>query len=156
MRAFVPTPCNEQNLNPVYLHIVSTFGAQMKFLTIAAASLGLILFSGFVFSAEVPYQKVEFDAARAAGKPVAVVFHADWCPTCRAQAPLLKDLSQQPDLSQVTLYVASYDEEKALEKSLGVTKQSTLVVFKQGREAGRSTGDTNEASLAMLLRRAIP
>jgi thiol-disulfide isomerase/thioredoxin len=25
-----------------------------------------------------------------------VVFHAQWCPTCRAQAPLLKELVQSP------------------------------------------------------------
>jgi hypothetical protein len=54
-----------------------------------------------------------------------------------------------------TLYVADYDTEKALKKALGVTKQSTIVVFKGGKEAVRSTGDTNEESLAKLLRQAL-
>ena len=88
---------------------------------------------------------------KAAGLPVAVVFHADWCPTCRAQAPLLKDLAQQPEFAPVTLYIANYDTEKGLKKFLGVTKQSTIVVFKGGKEAARSTGDTQESSLANLL-----
>lgn len=127
----------------------------MKALVSASALLGLILISALAFAAEVPFNQAEFDAAKAAGKPIAVVFHADWCPTCRAQAPLLKDLSEKPEFSSVTLYIANYDAEKTLKMSLGVTQQSTLVVFKQGREVGRSTGDTNEGSLAALLRRSI-
>jgi thioredoxin 1 len=127
----------------------------MKVLVTAASSLALILLAALAFSAEVPFNQAQFDAAKASGKPMAVVFHADWCPTCRAQAPLLKDLSEKPEFAQVTLYIANYDAEKSLKKSLGVTQQSTLVVFKGGREVGRSTGDTNEGSLAGLLRRSI-
>jgi thioredoxin 1 len=127
----------------------------MKELIAAAASLGLILFAALAFSAEVPFNQAQFDAARASGKPIAVVFHADWCPTCRAQAPLLKDLSQNPEFSWLTLYIANYDQEKDLKKSLGVSQQSTLVVFKRGHEVARSTGDTNEANSGALLRQAI-
>ena len=127
----------------------------MRALVSASASLGLMLFAVLAFAAEVPFNQAQFDAAKAAGKPIAVVFHADWCPTCRAQAPLLKALSEKPEFSRVTLYIANYDAEKSLKKSLGVTQQSTVVVFKQGREVGRSTGDTNEGSLAGLLRRSI-
>ena len=127
----------------------------MKELIAAAASLGLILFAALAFSAEVPFNQAQFDAARASGRPIAVVFHADWCPTCRAQAPLLKDLSEKPEFSRLTLYIANYDQEKDLKKSLGVSQQSTLVVFKQGHEVARSTGDTNQTSLATLLRQAI-
>ncbi len=127
----------------------------MKALVSAGAALGLILFAVLGFAAEVPFNQAQFDAAKAAGKPIAVVFHADWCPTCRAQAPLLKDLSEKPEFSSVTLYIANYDAEKSLKKSLGITQQSTLVVFKRGREVGRSTGDTNEGTLAALLRRSI-
>ncbi|GAC1669538.1 MAG: hypothetical protein NVS9B2_14290 [Steroidobacteraceae bacterium] len=67
----------------------------------------------------------------------------------------MKDLAQTPDLKSITLYVANFDTEKALKKSLGVTKQSTIVVFKNGKESARSTGDTQADSLAALLRRAI-
>ena len=104
---------------------------------------------------EAPFNQAQFDSMIAAGKPVAVVFHADWCPTCRAQAPLLKELTQTPELKGLTLFVANFDTEKTLKRSLGVTKQSTVVVFKDGKESARSTGDTEQASLAALLRRAI-
>jgi hypothetical protein len=55
----------------------------------------------------------------------------------------------------VTLFVADFDTEKALKKSLGVTKQSTIVVFKDGKESARSTGDTRRDSLAELLHHAV-
>jgi thioredoxin 1 len=127
----------------------------MKSRLAAALSLTLALFAGFALSAEVPFNQAQFDAARTAGKPVAVVFHADWCPTCRAQAPVLKTLTQTPELKALTLYVANFDTEKALKKSLGVTQQSTVVVFKDGKESARSTGDTQQESLAALLRHAV-
>src|SRR5216684_8461004 len=127
----------------------------MKIAAAATFSLMLTLFSTLALSAEVPFDQAQFDAARAAGKPVAVVFHADWCPTCRAQAPLLKSLTQSPEFRPVTLFVANFDTEKDLKKSLGVTKQSTIIVFKDGKESARSTGDTQQDSLATLLRHAI-
>lgn len=123
-------------------------------ITVAFAGL-MALLSSTVFAAEVPFDQAQFKSTLAAGAPVAVVFHADWCPTCRAQAPLLKQLSQSADLHAVTLYIANFDTEKSLKKSLGVVKQSTIVVFKDGKEVARSTGDTQQSSLAALLHHAL-
>src|SRR5277367_3317304 len=100
----------------------------MKFLAAASCSFALALIVSLASAAEVPFDQAQFDSAKAAGQPVAVVFHANWCPTCRAQAPVLKDLAQQPEFAPVTFYIANYDTEKSLKKSLGVTKQSTIVV----------------------------
>jgi thioredoxin 1 len=114
----------------------------MRPLLIAAFTAALTLFSTFAPAAEIPFDQTQFAAARDAGKPVAVVFHADWCPTCRAQAPVLKELSQSSELKPLTL-------------SLRVTQQSTIVVFKGGKEVARSTGATQRESLAALLRQAV-
>jgi thiol-disulfide isomerase/thioredoxin len=127
----------------------------MKYPVAAVFLVVLSLFATFAPCAELPFNQGQFDATRSAGRPVAVVFHADWCPTCRAQAPLLKELVQTPALESLTLYVANFDTEKALERSLGITRQSTIVVFKGGKEIARSTGDTQRDSLAALLRRAV-
>jgi thiol-disulfide isomerase/thioredoxin len=127
----------------------------MKYLKAAVFSVVLSSLAGFAVSAEVPFNQAQFDAARSAGGAVAVVFHADWCPTCRAQAPVLKQLSETPALKSLTLYVANFDTEKALKRSLGVTQQSTIVVFKGGKEVARSTGDTQPDRLDALLKQAI-
>jgi len=68
---------------------------------------------------------------------------------------LLKELAQTPELKDLTLFVANFDTEKTLKKSLGVTQQSTVVVFKGGKESARSTGDTRRDSLDALLHKAI-
>lgn len=119
----------------------------------AACLLGLVAASAQ--AGEAPFDAAAFDAAVAAGKPAAVHFHADWCPTCRAQAPLLRELMSEPRFKDLTLFVADYDRESALKRRLKVTQQSTLVVFKEGREAARSTGQTRKEALAELLGKAL-
>jgi thioredoxin 1 len=68
---------------------------------------------------------------------------------------VLKELVETPALRPLTLYVANFDTEKALKRSLGVTQQSTVVVFKGGREIARSTGDTQRDRLDALLKQAV-
>jgi thioredoxin len=127
----------------------------LKYLIVASFAFVCTFLSTVALTAQFPFDQAEFDAVRTAGRPVAVVFHADWCPTCRAQAPVLKDLLSSPDFKELTLFVANFDTEKHLEHSLAVTKQSTIVVFGAGREIARSTGDTQPTPLAALLHHAV-
>src|SRR5271155_5884204 len=123
----------------LYLYTILFSEKRMKPLVSAIASFALLLVATLASAAEVPFNQAQFDADKTAGKPVAVVFHAWWCPTCRAQAPLLKTLAAQPEFAAITVYIANYDSEKGLKKALGVTKQSTIVVFKGSVERARST-----------------
>jgi hypothetical protein len=70
--------------------------------------------------------------------------------------PVHYEATQSPEFKGVTLFVANFDTEKVLERALGVSKQSTIVVFKDGKEAARSTGDTQYDSLREILSRAQP
>jgi len=128
----------------------------MKVIVVAAWTALVFVFNATAYPAEMPYDAAHYEAMHNAGQPFAVVFHADWCPTCRAQAPVLKELTQQPEFKGVTLFVANFDTEKVLERSLGVTQQSTIVVFRDGKETTRSTGQTQQANLSEILRQAIP
>ena len=105
--------------------------------------------------AALPYDKVQFDTALAQGKPVIVDFSASRCPTCKAQKPIVEALMKEKKLAPVTLFVADYDKETALKKQLGVTQQSTFVVFKAGKEVGRSTGQTQKQAIADLFDKAL-
>jgi thioredoxin 1 len=115
----------------------------------------LFLFAGSAVSAEVPFNQADFAQANAAGKPVVVYFHADWCPTCRVQQPIVARLALEPTLKPVTIYEANFDTETALKKTLNVSQQSTFVVFKQGHEVTRSTGQTQEAAIRSVLQQAL-
>lgn len=105
---------------------------------------------------EIPYTDAALKEVGSAGKPYALVFHANWCPTCRAQAPILKELSETDALRNVTILIADFDKELALRGHLHVTKQSTVVVFRNGEEVARSIGSTERADLLALLRQALP
>lgn len=96
------------------------------------------------------YSDAAFTAAKASGKPFVIEFHADWCPTCRAQAPVLRSLSA----GKFTILTVSYDDQKNVVKKFGVRRQSTLIVFKNGQEVGRAVGITGESAIGKLLAKA--
>jgi thioredoxin-like negative regulator of GroEL len=104
---------------------------------------------------DVPFTQAAFDKAVSAGQPVIVDIKASWCPTCKAQQPIVDALLQDPRRRNVTLFSADFDTEAALKQRLHVVQQSTFVVFKGGKEVGRSTGDTNQASIAALFDKAL-
>jgi thioredoxin 1 len=115
----------------------------------------LLLIAGSAVSAEVPFNQANFSQANAAGRPVVVYFHADWCPTCRVQQPIVARLALESTLKPVTIYEANFDTETALKNTLNVSQQSTFVVFKQGHEVSRSTGQTQEAAIRSVLQQAL-
>ena len=127
----------------------------LKFFRSFVAAVGLGFAALAALAAELPYDKAQFDTALAQGKPVIVDFSASWCPTCKAQKPIVEALMKEKKLEPVTLFVADYDQETALKKQLGVTQQSTFVVFKAGKEVGRSTGQTQKQAIADLFDKAL-
>jgi thioredoxin 1 len=108
-----------------------------------------------MLASEVTYNAASLDRLIASGQPVAVDFYASWCPVCRAQAPIVKQLLATPELKSLTVVVANYDTELALRKSMNVAQQSTIIVFHHGKEVARSTGDTTRKGLEALLRKAV-
>lgn len=121
-----------------------------------ALSLPLLLAAGLAHALDIqPYAATRLQQAQAAGKPVALHFHADWCSICRAQAQAFQTLKIDPQLQPVTLLVVNYDQERALRKSLGVRSQSVLIVFKGGQETARSGGETDPARLRDVLASAL-
>lgn len=117
--------------------------------------IALLLSAGAALADEVPFDRARFEQAQAAGRPVVVYFHADWCPVCRVQKPIVDRLAAEPQLKPVTIFVANYDTETALEKTLKVTQQSTFVVFKHGHEVDRSTGQTQAPAIRAILDEAL-
>jgi thiol-disulfide isomerase/thioredoxin len=103
----------------------------------------------------VPYTPEAFDSAVAAGKPILVEIHATWCPVCKKQAPILSDLEKNQKFDDLVVVHVDFDAQKDAVRRFGAQMQSTLIVFKGGKEAGRSVGDTNPDSIAALLDKAV-
>lgn len=102
-----------------------------------------------------PYNQAQFDAAQAAGRPILIEVTAPWCSVCKAQAPILARLKGDPKFKDMVAFEIDFDSQKDLLRKLNVRSQSTLIVFKGKTEVGRSTGDTNPASIAALLGKAV-
>jgi thiol-disulfide isomerase/thioredoxin len=123
---------------------------------IAAAVLTIAGLSG-VSAADttVPYTADAFKAAQAAGAPILVEIHAVWCPTCKAQKPILDKLTADPKFKDLKIFRVDFDSMKPVVHEFGANMQSTLIVFKGATEEGRSVGDTKEASIAALLDKSL-
>ena len=119
------------------------------------AGVCLLFAFGLAAASERPFDQAAFEHLKAEGKPVVVYFHATWCPTCKIQQPIVDRLSASADLKGVTLFEADYDKEVALKRALRVTQQSTFVVFKNGHEVARSTGETTEPAIKSTLDKAL-
>ncbi len=115
----------------------------------------LALVSVAASASELAYDKAQYERALAQGKPVVVDFSASWCPTCKAQKPIVTNLLLEPRFKDLTVFVADYDTEASLKKQLRITQQSTFVVFKGGQEVARSTGQTERGAIVDLFAKAL-
>lgn len=102
-----------------------------------------------------PYDAAALSALQGAGKPVAVHFHADWCPTCVNQKRSLEQLKDDAQLKDMTVLVADFDQEKDLRRQHKVRSQSVLIVFKGRAEVARSAGETKPEQLRQALVKAL-
>lgn len=82
--------------------------------------------------------------------PVVVDFYADWCGPCKVMAPVLDDLARRRTGS---LLVAKLDTDANPRTSqrFGIRGIPTLIVFREGAEAGRLTGAVPAARIEALL-----
>lgn len=96
-----------------------------------------------------------FAEALESGAPILVHVHATWCPTCRAQKPILMKLLAEPRFKAVRAFELDYDVEKDTMRKLAAPDRSTILVFKAGKEVARSVGDTSEKTIAALIEKGL-
>ena len=118
------------------------------FMLFAAASFALA-------AASQPFDAKAFQAAQAAGKPIVVEIHADWCPECKAQNRVLDKITGEPRFSTLVRLRIDYDKQKDLVRQFKARQQSTLVVYKGGQELARAVGITSEEKIRALVDKAI-
>jgi thioredoxin 1 len=127
-----------------------------RLLLLAGVVAGAILGSAPAFAAEwKPFSAAAFSAAQKDGKSILVDISAPWCPVCRAQKPILEELTAAPQFKDLVVFDMDFDTQKAEVRALKAQSQSTLIAFKGETEAGRSVGDTNQSSIAGLLKSSL-
>lgn len=103
----------------------------------------------------VPYDDAAFRAAQAAGKPILVQVHADWCPQCAAQRPIIANLMKTDKFKDMVIFNIDFDTQKDLVRKFNAQRQSTLIVFKGANEVDRSVGATQAGPITDQLNKAL-
>jgi thioredoxin 1 len=78
--------------------------------------------------------------------PVMVDFWADWCPPCRALTPVLERLAGEYG-GVVRLAKVEVDDNMHLAGRYGLRGFPTVILFIQGKEAGRFSGFKPESQV---------
>lgn len=111
--------------------------------------------SVLAFAAGQPFNQEQFNTLMKEGKPVVIHVHAPWCSNCKAQDPIINSEINSPVYKGVTFLELDFDTQKKVLKEFNVSTQSTILVFKQGKEVGRLTGNTKAADIETLTKKAL-
>lgn len=93
------------------------------------------------------YSPAAFERAQAAGRTIIVDVNATWCPTCRAQAPILDALRSEPRLQDALFVKVDFDTQQAFLRQHRIPRQSTILVFRGRQETARSIAETRPSQL---------
>lgn len=99
----------------------------------------------------VPFDASRLSAAQAAGDPILIHVTAPWCPTCKAQHPVISDLASDPANPDLLVLEVDFDSQKQILRQFNVRQQSTLIAFRGAEERGRAAGITDRKAIAALL-----
>ncbi len=86
----------------------------------------------------------------ASDRPFLLDFTATWCGPCRALMPVVEKIAED-HVGKVRVGKLDIDASPAVAARLGIRGAPTVIVFANGREAGRRLGMTSERSLVALL-----
>ncbi len=116
------------------------------------AVTALLLFAAPALAGEiVPYDAARLGEAQAAGDPILLHVTAPWCPTCKAQHPIISDLASDPANPDLLVLEIDFDTQKDVLRQFNVRQQSTLIAFRGAEERGRAAGITDRQAIAALL-----
>lgn len=122
----------------------------------AIAAAALFAWTGFAAAAEIrTYDQAAFEAAAKDGKPIVVMISAPWCPTCKAQKPVIDALAADPRFAELQIFDVDFDSRKDVVRQLEARSQSTLIAFDGATETARSVGVTDPAAIEDLFESAL-
>lgn len=101
------------------------------------------------------YQASEFRRRLATGNPLVVHVHADWCSVCRAQIPIMNRILGETPYRNVSAISVNFDKDKDFLTDFKVVRQSTIIVFRNGKEVARLSYDSDPQRIEQVLARAI-
>jgi thiol-disulfide isomerase/thioredoxin len=101
------------------------------------------------------YTQQEFDTLLAEGKTLVVHIHADWCGTCKAQDVQINAAMNSPEFKDVVFFEVDYDTQRKYVKFFNGRLQSTIIIFKAGKEIDRVIAERDASELQAFLKKSL-
>jgi thioredoxin 1 len=123
--------------------------------------LALILFAAFALVSQAmaldkePFSEARFAQLQSEGKVVLVDVYADWCPTCKKQQAALQAYRDANPDKVFHILEVDFDNDKAQVSALRAPRQSTLLLFKGGKQFWFSVAETRPEVIAAELNKAF-
>lgn len=103
----------------------------------------------------VDYSPANFARAQETGQTMLVDVTAKWCTTCKAQHPILEELTGDERLKDVMFVRVDFDTHKDFLQEHQIPRQSTILVFDGKAEIDRSVAETNRDRLRQFVFAAV-
>lgn len=127
-----------------------------RFTLLAAAAIAMpFAATGAVAKAFTEYRADRLVKILSSGNPIVVHVHADWCAVCKAQLPVMKRVLAASAYKGVQAIRVNFDRDKQFLTDYRVLRQSTIIVFKGGKEIARLSYETDPARIEQILAAAI-
>lgn len=81
-------------------------------------------------------------------------FNAPWCAPCRAQGPIVQQLSEQFE-ERAVIAEMNIDENQQTAMKLGIQSIPTLTIFKNGKEIQRFIGLQSQDTLSAAIEKVL-
>src|SRR6516162_831917 len=76
------------------------------------------------------FDRVQFNAAQQAGRPILVDIRASWCPICAAQEPIIERLVALPEYKDLLILRVDFDSQKDVVRTFSAS--SLVLTFFRG------------------------
>ena len=127
------------------------FVASLTGLGLVVVAASAMAFAPVAAPTPVAFNRAAFEQAQASDKRILVDIWAPWCPTCRAQEPIIDRVAAARGNENLIVFRVHFDDQKAEVRRFGAQRQSTLIAYRGTRETGRLVADTNPDRIAALV-----
>lgn len=85
-------------------------------------------------------------------KPALLEFYATWCPHCQRMMPVIAELKDEMDDRACIIQIEGDDNPGMMDK-FGVKSYPTFILYKDGEEVWRDSGEKSYSELSDMIRR---